>query len=318
WYIDAYRCAQVSINLVNYKTTPLHAVFEAAKEEAEKLGALVTGSEIVGLVPLEPLVLAGRHFLRKMGRSEGASEAELVDTAIRSLGLSSVAPFDPAKKIIDWACRAASPLASMTVSAFADEVAGDSPAPGGGSVSALAGSLGAALGAMVANLTVAKKGYEASWRRMSELAVEGQRLKAALLRAVDEDTAAFNGLMEAMKLPKATAEQKAERELALGTANEKAARVPLSTAWTCLEAIKLCAAVAADGNVNSISDAGVGALMSRAGVEGSALNVKINLLSISDAALASALASEAERIVAEALAACDEALATVAARMGSR
>jgi glutamate formiminotransferase/formiminotetrahydrofolate cyclodeaminase len=318
WYIDAYKCAQVSVNLVNYRTTPLHAVFEAAKEEAEKIGALVTGSEIVGLVPLEPLVQAGRHFLRNMGRSEGASEAELVDTAIRSLGLSSVAPFDPAKKIIDWACRPAAPLASMKVSDFADEVAGDSPAPGGGSVSALAGSLGAALGAMAANLTVAKKGYEASWRRMSELAVEGQRLKAALLRAVDEDSAAFNEVMDAMKLPKASAEQREARERALGEANKKAALVPLETARTCLAAVRLCAAVAVDGNANSISDAGVGALMARAGVEGSALNVKINLGAISDAALASSLASESDTLVAEVRAACDGALATVAARMSAR
>ncbi|MDA8426416.1 MAG: glutamate formimidoyltransferase, partial [Treponema sp.] len=230
WYIDAYRCAQISVNLVNYKTTTLHTVFETAKAEAEKLGLLVTGSEVVGLLPLEPLVAAGRHFLRRMGKSEGASEAELVDTAVRSMGLDSVAPFDPAKKIVEYACRAPRPLVSMRVDAFVDEVASESPAPGGGSVAALAGSLGAALATMVCNLTVGKKGYENAWAALSETAVKGQSVKDALVRAVDEDTSAFSDLMEAMKLPKASEEQKAARERALQEGYKKAALVPLETA----------------------------------------------------------------------------------------
>ncbi|HTX73878.1 MAG TPA: glutamate formimidoyltransferase [Rectinemataceae bacterium] len=300
WYIDSYRCAQISINLINYKTTALHRVFETAKAEAEKLGLLVTGSEVVGLIPLEPMLAAGRHFLKSMGKSEGASEAELVETAVRSMGLDSVAPFDPAKKIVEYACRGPRPLVSMKVDAFVDEVASDSPAPGGGSVAALAGGLGAALVAMVCNLTVGKKGYEASWAELSSLALRAQAVKEALVRAVDEDTAAFNDLMEAMKLPKASDAQKAAREAALQEGYKKAAGVPLETARTCLEALRLCIDAAAKGNANSVTDVGVGALMARAGVEGAALNVLINLGAITDAAYVARMKAEAQSVVDEA------------------
>ncbi len=308
WYIETYKCAQISINLINYRGTPLHLVFETAKAEAEKLGLLVTGSEVVGLVPLEPLVMAGRHFLRKMGKSEGANEAELVETAMRSMGLESVGPFDPAKKIVEYAGRAARPLVSMKVDAFVDEVASESPAPGGGSVAALAGAMGAALAAMVANLTVGKKGYEAVFGSMSELAVKGQAVKDALVRAVDEDTAAFNDLMEAMKLPKASEQQKAARDEAIQEGYKKAALVPLETARTCIEAIALCKAAAAAGNANSASDAGVGALMARSGAEGAALNVLINLGSITDAAFVAELKAKAEAMAEEAKVLADEAI----------
>ncbi|MBL8968569.1 MAG: glutamate formimidoyltransferase [Spirochaetaceae bacterium] len=317
WYIDAYKCAQISINLVNYNTTPLHVVFETAKAEAEKLGLLVTGSEIVGLLPLEPLLLAGRHFLKKMGKSEGASERELVETAVRSMGLDSVAPFDPDKKIVEYAGRRPAPLVAMKVADFVDEVASESPAPGGGSVAALAGSLGAALAAMVANLTVGKKGYEAAFAEMSELAVKGQAVKAALVRAVDEDTAAFNDLMEAMKLPKASAEEKAARETAMQAGYKKAALVPLETARVCVEAIRLCELAAAKGNANSASDAGVGALMARAGAEGAALNVLINLGSITDAAFVADLKARALTLVAEAEAAKEKVLVLVRKAVGA-
>ena len=300
WYIDAYKCAQISINLINYKTTALHTVFETAKIEAEKLGLLVTGSEVVGLLPLEPLVEAGRHFLRKMGKSEGASETELIETAIRSMGLDSVAPFDPAKKIVEYAGRAPRPLVSMKVDAFVDEVASESPAPGGGSVAALAGSLGAALAAMVGNLTVGKKGYESSWADLSAMAVKAQAVKDALVRAVDEDTAAFNDLMEAMKLPKATEAQKKARESAMQEGYKKAALVPLETARTCLEAIRFCIVAAEKGNANSASDAGVGALVARAGAEGAVLNVLINLGSITDAAFVADMKAKAQGLIEEA------------------
>jgi glutamate formiminotransferase / formiminotetrahydrofolate cyclodeaminase len=316
WYIEAYRCAQVSINLVDYRTTPLHVVFETVKEEAEKLGLLVTGSEVVGLLPLAPLVDAGRHFLRKAGQSEGASEAELVETARRSMGLDSAAPFDPLKKIVEYACRAPSPLASMKVAGFVDEVASESPAPGGGSVAALAGALGAALAAMVANLTVGKKGYEASWRGMSELAVKGQALKAALVAAIDEDTRAFNGLMQAMKLPKSSEEQRLAREAAVGEACKAAALIPLETARASLEAIRLCAEAAAKGNANSVSDAAVGAILAKAAVEGAVYNVLINLKSVTDPGFAAELGARAAGLVAEAGEAARETLAVVDRALG--
>jgi glutamate formiminotransferase/formiminotetrahydrofolate cyclodeaminase len=321
WYIETYRCAQISINLVNYHTTPLHVVYETAKAEAEKLGLFATGSEVVGLIPLEPLVLAGRHFLAKQGKSEGATERELVEVAIRSMGLDAVGPFDPEKKIIEYAARRAggetAALAGLSVSAFVDEVSSESPAPGGGSVAALAGSLGAALAAMVGNLTVGKKGYEAAFADLSALAVEAQAVKARLLRAVDEDTLAFGAIMEANKLPKASPEEKAAREAALQAAYRRASLVPLETAEACLEAIGLAARAAEKGNRNSISDAGVGALMARAGVEGAALNVLINIGSVSDSAFAADLKARAETMIAAARAESDKVLAAVKSSIGA-
>jgi glutamate formiminotransferase / formiminotetrahydrofolate cyclodeaminase len=299
WYIESYRCAQVSINLLDYKTTPLHLVFETVKEEAERLGLLVTGSEVVGLMPREPIVAAGRHFLKKMGKSEGASEADLVEVAIRSMGLDSVAPFDPAKKIVEYACRPPAPLAALSLADFVDEVSSDSPAPGGGSAAAFAASLGAALAAMVANLTVGKKGFEESWGDLSALASEAQEIKSALLRAVDEDTAAFNTIMDALKLPKATEAQRAERESALQSAYIRAASVPLETASASIEALKICAAVAGRGNPASLSDVGVGALAARAGLEGALLNVLINIREVRDASAASEMRARARELSAE-------------------
>jgi glutamate formiminotransferase/formiminotetrahydrofolate cyclodeaminase len=300
WYIDSYKCAQVSINLMNYRTTPFHFVYDTVRAEAEKLGLIVTGSEVVGLLPLEPLTEAGKHYLRMMGKSEGVSEGELVETAIRSMGLASVAPFEPAKKIVEYAGHPDAPLAAMKVRNFVDEVASESPAPGGGSVSALAGALGAAMAAMVANLTVGKKGYEAAWAEMSDLATKSQGIKASLVRAVDEDTAAFNDLMEAMSLPKATEEQKRLRGEALQKGYRIAAEVPLQTAETCLEAIRVCIGAAAKGNANSASDVGVGALLARAAVEGAVLNVLINLGSITDAGFVAGMKERSRKLVDEA------------------
>jgi glutamate formiminotransferase/formiminotetrahydrofolate cyclodeaminase len=315
WYIDSYRCAQVSVNLLDYKTTPLHVVFETAKEEAEKLGLLVTGGEIVGLVPLAPLVAAGRHFLARMGKSEGASEALLVDTAIRSMGLDSVSPFDPSKKILEYAGRTPGPLAAMSLADFADEVSSDSPAPGGGSVAALAAGLGAALAAMVANLTVGKKGFEASREKLSDLALRAQKVKASLLTAVDEDAEAFKLVMEAMRLPKASEAQRKEREASLELAYAAAAAVPLATAAAAVEALELCAAAAELGNPASASDVGVGALMARAGLEGAILNVLANLGQAKDARAAAemrervrALSEEGGRLEARALALVRQAM----------
>ena len=317
WYIDQYRQAQVSINLLDFTTTPLHAVFETCREEADKLGLIVTGSELVGLTPLSPMIEAGKYFLRKQGKSAGVPERELVEIAVRSMGLDQVAPFEPAKKIIEYHFTPAAPLMSMTAARFVDEVSTESPAPGGGSVAALMGSLGAALATMVANLTVGKKGYEDAWADLAALAERGQVIKDRLARAVDEDTDAFNRVMDAMRLPKGTPEQQAERARAIEAANKAAADVPLQTARLCLEAITLAEKAAELGNRNSVSDAGVAALAARAGAEGAALNVRINLGGLADAAYTAKAAAEAAALERDARRACDAALARVAAVLTS-
>ena len=299
WYIEQYRQAQVSVNLLSYRTTPLHEVFETTREEAGKLGLVVTGSELVGMTPLEPLVEAGRFYLRKQGRSAGLPERELVELAIRTLGLSQLSPFDPDKRIIEYAVRVAGPLASMTIERFADEVSSNSPAPGGGSVAALAGSLGAALAAMVANLTVGKKGYEAAWESSSTLAERAQALKAALLVAVDDDTKAFDDVLAAMRLPKVTEEQQRVREAAIAAAYEKATAVPLATARLCLQALELAKEAAITGNRNSVSDAGVGALLAKAGLDAAILNVRINLPSVREGGFKTATLAEIAELPAK-------------------
>jgi glutamate formiminotransferase/formiminotetrahydrofolate cyclodeaminase len=305
WYIEQYRQAQVSINLLDLNTTPLHVVFETVRDEAEKLGLLVTGSELVGLTPMAPMVEAGRYFLRKQGKSAGVPERELVEVAIRSMGLDQVAPFDPGKKIIEYHFAVPAPLMSMTVTRFVDEVSTESPAPGGGSVAALMGSLGAALAAMVANLTVGKAGYEAAWPELAAMAERGQALKDQLARLVDEDTEAFNRVMEAMRLPKGTLEQAAERKRAIEAANKAATEVPLRTARHCLAAIELAGLAAEKGNRNSASDAGVAAFAARAGVEGAVLNVLTNLGGITDEAFKKACVDETAALAAEARRQCD-------------
>jgi glutamate formiminotransferase/formiminotetrahydrofolate cyclodeaminase len=311
WYIEQYRQAQVSINVLDYKTTPLHVVFETAREEAEKLGLIVTGSELVGLTPLAPMLEAGRYFLRKQGKSAGVPERELVEIAIRSMGLEQVAPFDPAKKIIEYHFAVPAPLMSMTVSRFVNEVSTESPAPGGGSVAALMGSLGAALATMVANLTVGKRGYEAAWQELTDVAERGQALKDRLARAVDEDADAFNRVMDAMRLPKGTPEQQTARDRAIAEANKAAAEVPLQTARYCLAAIELAGLAANKGNRHSSSDAGVAALAARAGVEGAVLNVLINLGGIKDEAFKQRCVQETSALAADADRLCDAVYARV-------
>ena len=311
WYIEQYRQAQVSVNLLSYRTTPLHEVFETTREEAGKLGLVVTGSELVGMTPLEPLVEAGRFYLRKQGRSAGLPERELVELAIRTLGLSQLSAFDPDKRVIEYAVRVAGPLASMTIERFADEVSSNSPAPGGGSVAALAGSLGAALAAMVANLTVGKKGYEAAWESSATLAERAQALKAALLVAVDDDTKAFDDVLAAMRLPKATEEQQRVREAAIAAAYEKATAVPLATARLCLQALELAKEAAITGNRNSVSDAGVGALLAKAGLDAAILNVRINLPSVREGGFKTATLAEIAELPAKSASALARTLAAV-------
>lgn len=318
WYVEDYGLAQISVNFTNYKVTPIHAVFDEARRLAAKLGLRVTGSELVGLIPKEALLMAGRHYLTKQGKSPGVPEAELVRTAVRSLGLGDVVPFDPDKKIIEYQFRETGPsLAAMTLRGFADELSMDSPAPGGGSVAALCGALSAALAAMVANLTVGKKGYEAVAAEMAVTAVRGQALKDSLLEAVDRDTRAFNKVMDAFRLPKATPEQAAEKERALEAANKEATLVPLEVLEQAVEAVALAKTAAAKGNRNSVSDAGVAGLVGWAAGEGAYDNILINLGSIGDEAFkarvrkrAAALRKSLDRDAKAVRAAVAKALAT--------
>ena len=285
WYIEEYGIAQISMNLTDIQTTPLHAAFEACRASANRRGLRVTGSELVGLVPLRVMLDAGRYFLRQQQRSVGVSEAELVKIAVRSLGLDELSPFDPAQKIIEYNLRTTDdqPLLALDLRAFADETASESPAPGGGSIAAYVGALGVALGTMVANLSAHKRGWDERWEMFSEHAARGQALKDRLLALVDADTAAFNGIMAAVRLPKGSAEEKENRKAALQAATATAIEVPLAVMQASLDCFELLEAMAADGNPNSASDAGVGALCCRAAVRGAYLNVRINAKDLADA-----------------------------------
>jgi glutamate formiminotransferase/formiminotetrahydrofolate cyclodeaminase len=285
WFVKEYGIAQVSMNLTNIEETPLHAAFDACCESAAKRGLRVTGSEIVGMVPKKCLVDAGRYFLRKQKWSEGVSDEELIDIAIRSMGLSELKPFDPKEKVIEFKIESAEPkrsLAKMNLREFCNETLSDSPAPGGGSVAALMGALGASLGGMVANLSAGKRGWDDKLEYFSDWAVKAQQLKDELLALVDEDTAAFNKVMDALALPKESAEEKATRAAAIAKATKYAAEVPLKVMETASKSYELLAEMAERGNPASVSDVGVGALSTRACIEGAALNVRINLAQLKD------------------------------------
>ena len=285
WFVKEYGIAQVSMNLTNIEETPLHAAFDACCESAARRGLRVTGSEIVGMVPKKCLVDAGRYFLRKQQWSEGASEEELIDVAIRSMGLSELKPFDPKEKVIEFKIEAAEPkdsLAKMNLREFCNETLSDSPAPGGGSVAALMGALGASLGGMVANLSAGKRGWEDKLEYFSNWAVKAQQLKDELLSLVDEDTAAFNKVMDAFALSKDSAEEKAARVAAIEQATKYATEVPLKVMETASKSYELLAEMADKGNPASVSDVGVGAIATRACIAGAALNVRINLAQLKD------------------------------------
>ena len=285
WYVEEYGIAQVSMNLTNIQETPLHAAFDACHESATKRGLRVTGSEIVGMVPKKCLVDAGRHFLQKQNWSEGAAEEELIEIAIRTMGLSELKPFDPKEKVIELKIEAAAPkksLVKMDLRRFCNETLSDSPAPGGGSVAALMGALGVSLGGMVANLSAGKRGWEEKLRYFSDWAVKAQRLKDEMLSLVDEDTIAFNNVMAAFGLPKGTAKEKSARSAAIEAANKLAAEVPLRVMQTAAKAYDLLAEMAARGNPASISDVGVGLLAVRACIEGAGMNVRINVKNLKD------------------------------------
>ncbi len=294
WVIPEFGCAQISMNLTDLDVTPLHVAFDTCDERARDRGLRVTGSELVGLVPKSALLDAGRHYLKLMGRSTGVPEAALVHVAVRSLGLSEVKRFDPAERIIEYRLGKPARLASMTLRAFTDELSTDSPAPGGGSVAALAGALGAGLAAMVANLSHARKGFEDKQGTLEGLALRAQETRDRLLAAVDADTEAFDRLLEAMRLPKATAEEQATREAAIADATVAAIEVPLGVLEACPEVLELCLAVAQLGLQASRSDAGTGAQMARAAAGGAYQNVCINLPGLADAERAEGLLRRAD------------------------
>ena len=301
WYVEEYGIAQVSMNLTNIEETPLHAAFDACNQAASKRGLRVTGSEVVGMLPKKCLVEAGKYFLRKQHWSEGASEEELIDIAIRSMGLSELKPFDPKEKIIEFkmdADASRKSLVKMDLRQFCNETLSDSPAPGGGSVAALMGALGVSLGGMVANLSAGKRGWDDKLKYFSDWAVKAQQLKDELLFLVDEDTAAFNKVMDAFALPKDSAEEKAARSTAIQTANKYAAEIPLRVMETASKAYQILAEMAENGNPASISDVGVGLLATHACISGAALNVRINLAGLKDEKLKSALQEKVRKLSA--------------------
>ena len=304
WYIDEYKIAQVSMNITDINATPLHVAFDEVSRCAQNRGVRVTGTEIVGLVPKRTLIDAGKYFLRKQHRSVGIPEEDIINIAIHSLGLDDLKPFDPQEKVIEFMLDAdqndAKKLVDLTVKGFAEETSRESPAPGGGTIAAYMGALGAALGTMVANLSSHKPGWDERWEEFGTVADRGQEIITALLHLVDEDTEAFNRIMAAFGLPKKTDADKAARSEAIQSATLYATQVPLRTMKTAFEAFDICRQMAEKGNPNSVSDAGVGALAIRAAVLGAGMNVKINAASLKDRPTAEALIAEANDLIARA------------------
>ena len=306
WYIEEYGIAQVSMNITDINTTPLHVAFEEVCRAAAARGLRVTGTEIVGLVPKRVLLETGRYYLEKQQRSLGISEDEIIKIAAKSLGLSDLKPFNPREKIIEFLMEDEAVMAEkerlirMTLKEFARETASESAAPGGGSVSAYMGALAAALGAMVANLSAHKRGWDDRWKEFSDQAVKGQDIMERLLKLVDEDTAAFAKIMNVFSMPKGSEEEKAARAEAMEKATLYATQVPLRTMQTALEAMPLALEMARKGNPASASDAGVGAIAALAAVKGAQLNVRINAAGLKDRAMADSLTAEAEKIAKEA------------------
>ncbi len=316
WFIDEYGIAQVSMNITDIATTPLHRAFDEVSRAAAARGLRVTGTEIVGLLPKRALIEAGRHYLHMQQRSTGIPDSEIIKIAVKSMGLDDLKPFDPAEKVIEYMLESKSGdggvrLTAMSCRGFAEETASESPAPGGGSVAAYMGALGAALGTMVANLSAHKSGWDERWKEFSDAADSGQALMQRLLSLVDEDTAAFNRIKAAMSLPKGTDSEKEQRAAAIEAATLYASQVPLKTARAAAEAFPLLRAMASDGNPASVTDAGVGALAARAAVRGAALNVRINAAGLADRAAADELIASARALEAEAAAAEEEILRVV-------
>ena len=314
WYIDEYGIAQVSMNITDINATPLHKAFDEVCRAAQARGLRVSGTEIIGLLPKRSLIEAGKYFLEKQQRSTGIPEAEIMKIAIKSMGLEDLRAFDVREKVIEFLIEDEEEkarkerLVRMSCKAFAEETSSESPAPGGGSISAYMGALGAALACMVANLSAGKRGWESRWKEFSDWAEEAQQLMKELLALVDEDTDAFNRLMGAMRMPKSSPEQIEERDAAIEAATLYAGEVPLRTMKTAVKAFHLLRRMAEEGNPNSVSDAGVGALAARSAVLGAQLNVKINASGLKNRDDAARLLAEAEAVAADAIKAEEDIL----------
>jgi len=312
WFIEEYGVAQISMNLTNISITPVHIAFDEVCKKADARGIRVTGSELVGLIPLKAMLDAGKYFLRKQKRSVGVDNDELIKIAIKSMGLDDLKPFNPKEKIIEYILEGdEKKLVDLTVKGFANETASESPAPGGGSVAATVGALGVSLGTMVANLSAHKRGWDDRWEEFSDVAERGQQFKDELLRLVDEDTNAFNKIMDAFGLPKKTEEEKKARQQAIEEASKYAMEIPFKVMDTAYRSIEIMRAMAENGNPNSVSDAGVGALCALTAVEGAFLNVKINASGITDKAFANDLIRKGQEILEKARGCRDAILETV-------
>jgi glutamate formiminotransferase/formiminotetrahydrofolate cyclodeaminase len=305
WFIEEYGIAQVSINLTNISITPVHIAFEEAMNKAAERGMRVSGSELVGLAPLKVFTDAGKYFLRKQHRSTGVSDAELIKIAVKSLGLDDLKPFHPDEKIIEYVLNKnqAPKLIDLSCKSFAEETASESPAPGGGSISAYMGVLAASLGTMVANLSAHKPGWDERWEEFSDWAEKGQQLKTELLNLVDEDTQAFNRIMDAFGMPKSSDQEKQARTEAIQQATRYAIEIPFKIMKVSIKTFELLLAMVENGNPNSVTDAGVGALAARSAVRGAYLNVRINGAGLNDKAFVESVIAEGKDIEQQAIAA---------------
>jgi glutamate formiminotransferase/formiminotetrahydrofolate cyclodeaminase len=317
WFIEEYGVAQISMNLTNINITPVHIAFEEVVKKANERGIRVTGSELVGLIPLKCLLDAGKYFLEKQKRSTGVAESELIKIAVKSMGLDELGPFIPEERIIEYMLKdkSSSKLISMPLNAFADETASESPAPGGGSISAYVGALGISLGTMVANLSSHKPGWDERWKEFSDWADKGQQYKNQLLALVDEDTNAFNKIMSAFGLPKASDEEKQARTQAIQDATKYATEVPFKVMQLAYQSMEVIKAMAEIGNPNSVSDAGVGALCARTAVMGAYMNVRINASGLTDKDFANNIIARGKEIQDKAQALEAEILKIVDAKL---
>lgn len=298
WFIEEYGIAQISMNLTDISVTSIHEAFDAVEESAIERGIRVTGSELVGVVPLKAMIDAGKYYLRKQNRSTGIPDSEIIKIAVKSLGLDELYPFEPKKKIVEYILEDdnSKALVNKTLVDFANETASESPAPGGGSISAYMGAMGAALGTMVANLSSHKRGWDDRCGEFSDWAEKGKYYQEALIKKVDEDTEAFNRIMDAFGMAKGSADEKAARKQAIEDATKFATEVPFETMNLCYESMEVMKAMAETGNPNSVTDAGVGALAARSGVFGAFLNVKINAAGLEDKAFAEKIVKEGEEL----------------------
>lgn len=318
WFIEEYGIAQISMNLTNINITPVHIAFDEVCKKANERGIRVSGSELVGLIPLKAMLDAGKYFLKKQQRSLGVSEKELIKIAIKSMGLDELAPFKPEERIIEYLLKDAGSekLISMNLTAFANETASESPAPGGGSISAYVGSLGISLATMVANLSAHKAGWDERWEEFSNWAERGEQLKNDLLKLVDEDTHAFNKIMNAFALPKATEEEKNQRTQAIQEATKYAIEVPFKVMELAYASMQTIKAMVESGNPNSVTDAGVGALCARAAVMGAFMNVRINSSGLNDKTYTAAILARGKEIESKTQAAEQEILKLVNEKIG--